>query len=152
MIEVEFDTHHPRLIEVMERIDKKPPTHFHPYQIEYFEVLQGSLVVEIEGKERIISPADGEVQIDRWVHHRSYPAPVSEQNITKFLMSGSDTSAEYPLDSVFFQNWYGYQDQIVLYGEKVDPIQVFSVSAHLVAWFRCFKALEFLANPRRAVV
>ncbi|KAF2834223.1 hypothetical protein M501DRAFT_944649, partial [Patellaria atrata CBS 101060] len=127
MIEVLFDSHHPRLIEVMERSDKKPPTHFHPYQTEYFEVLEGRIIIEIEGKARIITPADGEVDIKPWVHHRSYPAPVTEQNITKFLMSGSVTKENYPLDTVFFQNWYGYQDQIVLYGEYPDPIQVFSL-------------------------
>ena len=138
MIEVEFNTQHPRLQEVMREPDKKPPIHFHPYQTEFFTVLTGSLVIEIEGKARVITSADGEVGIPPWANHRSYPAPQQpagersaegedEEGVTRFLMSGSETGHGYPLDAVFFQNWYGYQDQVVLGGEGVDLIQVLSV-------------------------
>jgi hypothetical protein len=60
-------------------------------------------------------------------NHRLYPC-VTDQRITRFLLSGSDTAESYKLDEIFFQNWYGYQDQVLLHGEKVDLIQVMSVS------------------------
>ncbi|OCL14902.1 hypothetical protein AOQ84DRAFT_370878 [Glonium stellatum] len=127
MVEVTFDTHHLRLAEIMQFLDKKPPAHFHPYQTKFFQVLEGNITIKIDGKARVITPSDGEVHVNPWVHHRSYSAPVTQQNITKFLINGSDTLESNLLDTVFIQNWYGYQDQVVLYGGKVDPIQVLSM-------------------------
>ncbi|ORY19263.1 hypothetical protein BCR34DRAFT_472123, partial [Clohesyomyces aquaticus] len=59
--------------------------------------------------------------------HRIYPAPISSHHTLKFLLSRSLTDKPYQFDSIFFQNWYGYQDQIVVMGEKFDIIQVLSM-------------------------
>lgn len=34
----------------------------------------------------------------------------------------------YKLDAIFFQNWYGYLDEIALTGEKMNLIQTMCVS------------------------
>lgn len=108
----------------------KPPMHFHPYQQEYIQVLEGRLCVEIDGVERILTIDDGEIVIKAWAHHRLYPPPRDGQNGNKtvFLLSGDDTPEVFKLDFVFFQNWYAYQDECVANGGKFDPIQVMSVS------------------------
>lgn len=34
----------------------------------------------------------------------------------------------FKLDILFFMNWYGYQEETVVVGKKVDILQVMSVS------------------------
>lgn len=119
-----FDNHHPRLLALA---GQKPPLHFHPFQDEYIQVLEGPLSVEIDGKTHTLGTKDGEFRFQKMCNHRLYPC-VTDQRITRFLLSGSDTAESYKLDEIFFQNWYGYQDQVLLHGEKVDLIQVMSVS------------------------
>ncbi|KAI1827530.1 hypothetical protein F4861DRAFT_368664 [Xylaria intraflava] len=134
--EVTFDLQHPRVAAVAAQ---KPPLHFHPYQEEYIEVLQGRLAVEIEGVERILTPKNGEFILQPWCHHRLY-SPVTEIGLqakehdddlddqtTVFLLSGQDTDEMFRLDTVFFENWYAYQDRVVVDGEKVNLIQVMSM-------------------------
>ena len=109
--------------------------------MEYIQVVQGRLGVEMEGRERVLGSADGEVRVGRWVRHRLYPAPVVRgadegeaegegegEAITKFLLSGGETEEVYRLDTVFFQNWYGYQDEVVMARGKMDLVQVLCVS------------------------
>ncbi|KAI9784389.1 MAG: hypothetical protein M1816_000860 [Peltula sp. TS41687] len=108
---------------------RKPPRHFHPYQEEYIEVLEGRLSVEVEGRERVLAPEDGKVCVRPWTNHRLYPAPNDDGDgatpiTTRFLLSGEQTREMFRLDTVFFQNWYGYQDQVVMEGKRMDPIQV----------------------------
>ncbi|KAI1138342.1 hypothetical protein F5Y05DRAFT_404125 [Hypoxylon sp. FL0543] len=126
--EVTFLLQHPRVVAVA---SQKPPLHFHPHQEEYLQVLEGRLALEIEGEENILSPEDGEVTIRPWVNHRLY-SPVSNDRgddlkLTKFLLSAESTPELFRLDTVFFENWYAYQDQIVVKGEKIDLIQVMSM-------------------------
>lgn len=136
--EVVFELEHPQLIKLASQ--KKPPLHFHPYQQEYMEVLEGRLCVEVDGKERILTKDDGEILVKPWVHHRLFPPPPgSEENGTRtvFILSGDDTSEVFKLDFVFFQNWYAYQDEVVLNGKNFDIIQVMSVSCLLgcLVWY-----------------
>ncbi|KAI1499596.1 hypothetical protein F5X99DRAFT_274290 [Biscogniauxia marginata] len=136
--EVTFLLRHPRVAAVA---SLKPPLHFHPYQEEYIEVLEGRLAVEVEGRERVLGPDDGEFCVKPWTNHRLY-SPVAEvdekkqdnddaeednQEKTRFLLSGQDADAIFRLDTVFFENWYAYQDRIVVEGEKVDLVQVMSM-------------------------
>ena len=94
--------------------------HFHPYQEEFITVLEGSLAVEIEGVEKILTSADGEVSIKPWTNHRLYPPPHKKgEMITRFVLSGADTEQAYKLDELFFENWYGYQDAVFVYGEEL---------------------------------
>ncbi|KAI1437417.1 hypothetical protein GGR50DRAFT_71568 [Xylaria sp. CBS 124048] len=125
--EVTFHLQHPRILAVARQ---KPPLHFHPYQEEYIEVLQGCLAVEVDGVEQILSRGDGEFNLRPWTHHRLY-SPITEvegkEDKTVFLLSGQDTDEMFRLDTVFFENWYAYQDLIVMNGKKFDLIQVMSM-------------------------
>ena len=116
---------------------QKPPAHFHPYQSEYMEVLEGRLGLETEGRERVLRPEDGQVKVDPWKNHRMFPPPPLHEKskrdgehargITRFLLSGGETSELFRLDTLFFQNWYGYQDEVVMGGGRMDLIQVMCV-------------------------
>ncbi|KAI8624751.1 hypothetical protein F5Y19DRAFT_304950 [Xylariaceae sp. FL1651] len=134
--EVTFLLQHPRVAAVAAQ---KPPLHFHPYQEEYVEVLEGRLAVEVEGVEHVLSPRSGEFKLQPWCNHRLY-SPVAEVGgqatsqddewdgeKTVFLLSGQDTDEMFRLDTVFFENWYAYQDLIVVKGEKIDLVQVMSM-------------------------
>lgn len=54
-----------------------------------------------------------------------------EGEITKFWLWGEETQEAYQLDTVYFQNWYGYQDEVVRKGGGMDLMQVLCVSASL---------------------
>ncbi|MDI1493403.1 MAG: hypothetical protein OHK93_005192 [Ramalina farinacea] len=135
--EVTFDLTHPHLIALAAQ---KPPRHFHPYQEEYIQVLEGRLGVNVEGfGERDIGVEDGEVVVKPWKYHLLYPVlddgrPNGEGRMKtcRFLLSAEDTGEALKLDTVFFQNWYGYQDDIVVRGAKMDLIQVMCVSPSTV--------------------
>ncbi|KAI1407351.1 hypothetical protein F5Y13DRAFT_174919 [Hypoxylon sp. FL1857] len=126
--DVTFLLQHPRVIAVA---SQKPPLHFHPHQEEYIQVLEGRLAVEVEGKERVLTSEDGEMTIFPWTNHRLYSPVTNDKEddlkVTRFLLSAESTPELFRLDTVFFQNWYAYQDQIVVKGEKIDLIQVMSM-------------------------
>ncbi|CAJ2510339.1 Uu.00g050420.m01.CDS01 [Anthostomella pinea] len=136
--EVTFLLQHPRVVQVA---TQKPPLHFHPYQEEYLQIVEGRLAVEVEGVESVLGPDDGEFCLRPWSNHRLYAPTVAEKEgdvdsgtgtgtgseKTVFLLSGQYTDAAFRLDTVFFENWYAYQDQIVVQGEKVDLVQVLSM-------------------------
>lgn len=149
MFEVVFKLAHPRMVALA---GQKPPEHFHPYQDEYVEVTRGRLVVEIEGREHILTPASGEFVIPRWANHRLYPPPPpspaaagtatssgdggnEDGKETRFLLSGEDTPRLFRLDAVFFENWYAYQDEVLLHGKSIDVLQVMCVSTRLLGPF-----------------
>jgi hypothetical protein len=118
---------------------RKPPTHFH-FQEEYIQALEGRLGLEIEGKELVLSAKDGPYTIRPFVNHRSYPLPESQQEgcqIVKFLLSGKKTSDPYELNPVFFENWYKYQDEIVVKGAQMSLIQVLSVRDQFFGQSNC---------------
>ncbi|KAI1308774.1 hypothetical protein F5Y03DRAFT_81682 [Xylaria venustula] len=134
--EVTFHLRHPRILAVAAQ---KPPLHFHPYQEEYIEILEGRLAVEVDGVEHILGPENGEFKLRPWCNHRLY-SPVTDVQghamayeegwdgeKTVFLLSGQDTDEMFRLDTVFFENWYAYQDLIVVKGEKINLVQVMSM-------------------------
>lgn len=92
-------------------------------------MVEGRLAVEVEGEERVLTPADGEFLIKPWTNHRLYPPPQKEgEEKTVFLLSGGGTEEEYRLDEEFFLNWYGYQDSVFVGGEPLSVVQVMAVS------------------------
>lgn len=96
------------------------------------EVLEGRLCVEVDGHVRVLSREDGQICVKPWANHRLYPPPNDGATPTtttkiRFLLSGEETREMFRLDTVFFQNWYGYQDQVVLEGKRMDLIQVMCV-------------------------
>lgn len=108
----------------------KPPMHFH-VQEEYIESIKGKMGLELDGKEYVLSPGDGPMSIKPYVNHRSYPLELERQNdgdtVVEFLLSGEKTDSVFELNPVFFENWYKYQDDVVVHGAKIDLIQLFSV-------------------------
>ena len=114
--------------------------------------------MDIEGaNEKILEVGDGEVLIRPWMYHRLFPVldPGEENRVGDggegkegegqgkgqgegqgegqgkrcvFLLSGQETGEQFRLDTVFFQNWYGYQDEVVMRGGEMDLIQVMCVS------------------------
>ncbi|CAI7649400.1 unnamed protein product [Penicillium glandicola] len=107
----------------------KPPTHFH-VQEEYIECTQGHLGLEIDGKEVVLTAGDGPYSIKPYKDHRSYPLSLDRQEegntVVKFLLSGEKTDSVFELNPVFFENWYRYQDDVVVNGAKINLIQLFS--------------------------
>ncbi|KUJ21402.1 uncharacterized protein LY89DRAFT_577667 [Mollisia scopiformis] len=128
--EVIFFPNHPRL----RQLPSKPPEHFHPLQEEYVSVSEGALAVEVEGIEHILRPGDPEFVLQRGVNHRLYPAPQNEKESqndksrkVSCLLSAEGTSSLFALDLVFFENWYTYQEQVVVHGAKLNLIQVMAM-------------------------
>lgn len=119
------------LVKGAEFFDKKPPLHFH-VQEEYIEAIQGKIGLELNGKEHVLSAGDGPMSIKPYINHRSYPLEQERQDdgvtVVKFLLSGEKTDSVFELNPVFFENWYKYQDDVVVNGAKISLIQLFSVS------------------------
>ncbi|PHH72901.1 hypothetical protein CDD80_4187 [Ophiocordyceps camponoti-rufipedis] len=120
--EVIFRTDHVRL-----RDAPKPPMHFHVYQEEYVEVLEGVLVVELDGKEHVLRPGDGILTLPRGVDHRTYPLDGGEKKKVRMLLVGEQSSSPFKLELAFFENWYAYQEHMFQSGKWLDPIQVLCV-------------------------
>lgn len=130
---------------------RKPPGHFH-FQEEYIQVTEGTLAVEVEGKEVGLTAADGVFTVRPYVNHRLYPALLSSQNgghITRFLLSGQKMAAQpYNMDVVFFENWYKYQDHVVVDGAPISLIQVLSVGRPHQAMYVCDLGAAILTMRR----
>ncbi|KAI1400393.1 hypothetical protein F4819DRAFT_368116 [Hypoxylon fuscum] len=108
---------------------QKPPLHFHANQAEYIEAVEGKLGLEVEGKEVVLTSEDPEFCIEEWANHRSYPLEPSRQDgskVVKFLLSGEKTPSVFQLNTLFFENWYKYQDETIRTNKKISLIQVLS--------------------------
>jgi hypothetical protein len=108
---------------------QKPPHHFHINQDEYIQVLEGTLGLDMHGKENVLTKESPEFTIPAWANHRSYPLEPARQNgATKvvFLLSGEKTLEPFQLNFLFFENWYRYQSETRELGKSIDMIQVFS--------------------------
>ncbi|TGJ86592.1 hypothetical protein E0Z10_g2191 [Xylaria hypoxylon] len=120
------------LVRGAEFFRQKPPVHFH-LQEEYIEATQGRVGLEVEGREVVLTPGpDARFDIPPYMNHRSYPLLLDRQEdgntVVKFLLSGgskTDSPAASNLHPIFFENWYKYQDDVVVYGASIDLIQVF---------------------------
>ena len=118
---------------------------------------EGWLGIECGGVERVIGERDGEVVFRKAMHHRLFPylddgkkgqgvegeGKGDEGEKTVFVLSGEESGEVFQLDTVFFQNWYGYQDQFVREGKGPSLVQVMSVSSFFLAsWL-----LLYLVRP-----
>lgn len=126
LFRVTFHVTHPRL-KAIAATGKKPPLHFHPYQAEFFKVISGKVTIEVEGAERVLSAESGEVSIEPGPYHRLWPTPGSEENLIFDLSASEAPDVSLIVDQCFFENWYGYQNDVLLHGEKLDIIQVMNV-------------------------
>ncbi|KAI0385993.1 hypothetical protein F5Y04DRAFT_245181 [Hypomontagnella monticulosa] len=125
--EATFITDHPSFAQFR---SGKPPLHFHPHQEEYISVVEGVVALEVEGREYILGPDDGEFLVKPWIIHRLYTVSASsrgeqesDSNIVRFKSAGQKTPEVLKLDLLFFENWYGYQDEALRNGGKIDMIQ-----------------------------
>ncbi|KAJ5645004.1 hypothetical protein N7507_011015 [Penicillium longicatenatum] len=110
-----------KLIDSPQRPDG-PAMHFHRYQNEFFHVEHGICVAEVDGVCRNLTPEDGEVSLQANHIHRFSIHPDSGEYMT-VLLSGSDAGIDNQLDRVFFENWYGYWHDALLYEGGLDFIQ-----------------------------
>ncbi|KAI0006673.1 hypothetical protein F4779DRAFT_595394 [Xylariaceae sp. FL0662B] len=127
-LEATFHLDHPMFSTL---ISRKPPMHFHQHQEEYIQVVEGRLGFEYDGREWLMYPGNGEFVVHPGVYHRSYPLAAENEDFPtgktlKFLISGNKTSEVFSLDLLFFENWYFYQEQLILNSRKPDIIQVLS--------------------------
>ena len=107
---------------------QKPPTHFHTAQWESFKVLKGSLTIDFNGIPRHCTPGDGEVVITPRTHHVMYGTPGKELDEVEFEISGGGgEEGGLAMDLGFFENWYGYQEDVFQRGQVLDIVQVLSV-------------------------
>ncbi|KAI5862345.1 hypothetical protein GGS23DRAFT_94290 [Durotheca rogersii] len=109
---------------------RKPPIHLHANQDEYIQAVAGKLGLEIEGKELVLTSADPEYTIGRGVNHRSYPIERAGQDegvtTVEFLLSGQRTPSVFELNTLFFENWYKYQEDMRKSNKPVSLIQILS--------------------------
>ena len=125
-LEVTFDDHHTH----MEKLRaQEPPQHFHYLQVEYIQMLEGELYVDVGDKRVLLTPADGELEIPAWARNRAIPLPPSgDRKYTKFLLSGPGAVGDYMLDAIFYENYYRYMDQaLATGGEGISVVQVLCV-------------------------
>lgn len=77
--------------------DTGPPLHMHLKQKEYFTVLEGEMGVELDGKDHILRPEDGEFAIPVGTIHRFWPHSGGEKTGDMLIRVRVD---EYPGGSV----------------------------------------------------
>jgi mannose-6-phosphate isomerase-like protein (cupin superfamily) len=75
---------HPRMRDLL-RSGKKPPTHFHPRQWEFFRVVRGSLTVEIDGRPHAFTAEDGEYALRPGPHHCLYATEGQRSEVCFFF-------------------------------------------------------------------
>ncbi|KAI9839440.1 MAG: hypothetical protein M1819_002065 [Sarea resinae] len=103
-----------------------PPQHFHPYQNEYFQVIQGRMALGVNDRSMVVTPDDGEMRAMAGDLHRFYMAPDSTEDLIVEITS-SDPARDYQLDRVFMENWYGMWHDCVMHGKDFDMIQLLSM-------------------------
>lgn len=129
MYECVFQLDHPIFIEKLK--GQKMPLHFHSSQHEYMQVREGRLCYEVEGKEMVLKPEDGEVCIPPWTHHRILPTPPTDGpsgRRTVFTLSSTDSDQVFKLDDIFYENWYSYQEDFIIHGASISVLQILIVS------------------------
>ncbi|KAF3005330.1 hypothetical protein E8E14_002873 [Neopestalotiopsis sp. 37M] len=133
-IEAEFRPQH-RLAKAIFNPSSKPPQHFHVYQTEYIKVEVGKLVVQVGGREHLLTPEDDELSIPPWTYHCLYPPSSAtslseeERRVTgdiKIVLSSEKTTEPFHEDFIFLENWYHYLNDIVIHDAKLDLIQLLS--------------------------
>ncbi|KAI1391739.1 uncharacterized protein F4822DRAFT_104409 [Hypoxylon trugodes] len=123
--EASFRPDHPLASSLFSR---KPPLHFHPYQDEQIKVLSGQLIVDVEGQEHRLSPNDAELRVRRWAHHRLRPSMDDPEKVEiRALVTGQKSSQLFREDVLFLENWYRYQDDIVMNKKKVELLQILAM-------------------------
>ncbi|KAI9841067.1 MAG: hypothetical protein M1837_001038 [Sclerophora amabilis] len=82
--------------------------------------------IERNGIQHKVLPGDGEVSAKAGDVHRFFIHPDSTEDMTVYL-SASDSGNDYQLDRIFFENWYGYWHDALLFDKRLDWIQFLSI-------------------------
>ena len=112
----------------------KPPVHFHRYQSECFDVIgAGDFTVELNDVKYRLTKDTPPAFIPPRTNHVVYGTPGVEQEEVVLTCSSVDVRqgnalANHQLDRLFFENWYGYQEDVFATDGKFDIIQILSVS------------------------
>ncbi|KAH7323180.1 hypothetical protein B0I35DRAFT_194131 [Stachybotrys elegans] len=85
-----------------------PPLHIHLKQDEYFEVEQGILAAEIDGKEHKLTKGDGPLVIYRNSRHRFWSHPSSTESLIFRGRADPCKDEDNILDLNFLRNLTGY--------------------------------------------
>lgn len=95
------------------------------------QVLEGRLCYEVEGQEHVLTPKDGEVCIKPWTHHRILPMPPTDGPSGRrsvLTLSSTDSDQVFKLDEIFYENWYSYQEELIIHGGSLSLLQILVVS------------------------
>jgi hypothetical protein len=93
--------------------------------VEYFQVLEGSLYVDVGDERELLTPSSDELPVESWVRNRVIPGPLSaDQKKTIFLLSGPAAQGTRMLDYIFYENYYRYMDAMVSEGQAIELIQI----------------------------
>lgn len=112
-------------------LKQKPPLHFHTSQDEYIQVLEGKAILEYGGLEIVMTKDSPPFTIAAWQNHRTYPLEpeAGDGDVVKFLLSADKIPQKaFKLNTLFFENWYRYQEEVLLSSGKFDLLQILSVS------------------------
>lgn len=116
------------LVKGAELFKQKPPLHFHVSQDEYFQVLEGTAILEYRGQQHKLSKDSPPFTIRAWENHRTYPLqPHQGNNIVRFLLSADQIPQKaFKLNTLFFENWYRYQEEVIRNNGTFNLLQILS--------------------------
>lgn len=93
--------------------------------MEYFEVLEGNLYVQVGSGRVLLTPSNDELPVQPYVRNRVIPGPLStNQKVTKFLMPGPAAEGDRMLDYIAYENFYRYMDTMVSAGNPIELVQI----------------------------
>ena len=93
----------------------------------------GDFTLDVDGKQYRVTRDDPVMVISPWQHHCVYGTSGIIQEEVEFVAHSEDTrggrgSGQAQLDRMFFENWYGYQEDVFQSRSKFDILQVLAVS------------------------
>lgn len=105
-------------------------------QDEYLQVVEGQAILEYGGREILLSKDSQPLTIRAWENHRTYPVIGQEGGRVRFLLSADKIPQKaFKLNTLFFENWYRYQEDVLVNNGTFDLVQILSVSPNLPSPF-----------------
>lgn len=100
-----------------------PPPHIHLYQAEYFKVVEGTLGVEINGKDHFFTPESDEAIVPKMSRHRFWPEKGGAETGNMRVRIRVDA---YPggFDERFIRNAFCYAADCEKQGMQVSLLQM----------------------------
>ncbi|ORY35305.1 hypothetical protein BCR39DRAFT_508673 [Naematelia encephala] len=104
-----------------------PPYHMHPYQIETFEVLSGTLCYCIDGKLGKLESGKS-VVIPKYQPHTFWNDPSTGTDLDVYITVRGGENPGF--DETFVHNFYGYLSSVTMAGKKPNPLQMLRFLDH----------------------